>query len=84
MADEAQMDNDTVDTVVADPVAATAPLTINITVFERGTLGPAGIEAIGSKHDILPEVFSDVWMRPTTKADAAKLAKWRDLKAKAQ
>jgi|GEM_PF-6228412 len=81
MADEAQVTPEVAPEVVppaaVEPAAVPAPLTINVTVIERGTLGPAGIEAVGSTHDITPEKFSDVWMRPTTKADATKLAKWK-------
>lgn len=51
------------------------PRLIDIVTTQIGAFGPEGLAPVGTRKMILPEDYSANWMRPATKAAAAKLAK---------
>lgn len=64
--------------VEIEPIAPEMPEaedTVNIVTYAVGTLGIGGIAPIGTKATIAISAYSQHWMRPITKGDAAKLKK---------
>lgn len=59
----------------AVPERAESEATVNVVTTAPGTMGPGGIVAVGTKATIEIGAYSSNWMKPATKADAAKLAK---------
>lgn len=63
-----------VEVVPLVPEVAESDLTVNIVTTAPGTLGPEGIVKVGTEATVLLTAFSATWMKPKTKADAAKIA----------
>lgn len=54
--------------------------TVRIITTAVGTFGKNGLVPVGTRAEIDIAAYSDVWMKPATKAEGAKIAKYREAK----